>query len=224
MDKMLKFLKLIKGVAGLIIGILVVVFVLNFLRDKTQPNMTLVSNGEDYKLIETTYREPIASLPWQKSKEPIKKEKLPIPKKNVDKVIQIETKAQGSDEVIITEIIIDKKGDVYKALDTPGDTKIKVTKYKPSLIAFDLRFGYTLAVSDGIYHCLTLDYLRVDRFYLGSEIGLHQSKSTIGDKYLIGLSLKYRIAKDRESGVNLSLTAGWNLVGNKVYGGLTIKW
>ena len=228
MGKILTILKLIQGVAGLIIGILIIAFVINLIHDKSDPGLIPLPQGDDYQIIEETYREPIVSLPWQKDKAPIKEDKLPIPKKKVDKVIQIEVPIPGSEEVITTEIIIDKKGEVYKATDTPEDTKIKVTKYQPRFMDFDFRFGYSCVVSDSVYHCLSFDYLRAGRFYLGSEFGLPQKGNGIGSTYLIGLSIKYRVCEigdwNKPGGVGFNAVAGWNLMKNMVYGGFNIKW
>jgi len=228
MNKILTILKCIKGIVGLIIGILIIAFVVNLLHDKGDPGLIPLPQENKHRIMEMTYRPPIISLPWQKDKAPIKEEKLPIPKKRVDKVIQIEVPIPGSEETITTEIIIDKKGEVYKATDTPEDTRIKVTKYKPRLFDLDFRLGYSCVVSDHIYHCLSFDYLRAGRFYLGSEFGIAQKGNSVGGKYLIGLSLKYKIFEigdwNKSGGVGFNAVAGWNLMGNMVYGGFNIKW
>jgi len=228
MDKILTIMKCIKGVAGLIISILIVAFIVNLLHDKSDPGLIPPPQGDDHKIIEETYRPPIVSLPWQKDKAPIKEDRLPISKKRVDKVIQIEASMPGSEEIVTTEIIIDKKGGVYKATDTPGDTKIKVTQYKPKLFDFDFRLGYSCVVSDHVYHCLSFDYLRAGRFSLGSEFGFPMKGNGLGSEYLIGLSIKYKIfgmgERSASGGVGFNAVVGWNLMKDSVYGGFNIKW
>jgi len=122
--------------------------------------------------------------------------------------------------------VVDKKGHLYETKNVPKNVVIKTTIWKQKFISPGFRFGYTIAFSGGFYHCLSLDYLRIWKIYLGSEIGLKIGEGVLNE-LLIGLSLKYRFASlvfESGSPIDVSLTTGFNFINYLPYGGLNVRW
>ncbi len=170
---------------------------------------------EEARVEEKTFRPPVVRLPFTKAKPlPIAENRLPIPRDEVAKTIRIEVPGGKP-----AEIIIDKKGDVWKPLDAPKDIKVEVTKWKPKLVGFDFKFGGGVVFSKGVYGALSLDYLRAGRFRLGSDIGASPKKPV-----LIGLSLRYHVGDISLLGKwKIMATVGYTPIGAKAYYGITLR-
>lgn len=176
----------------------------------------------DYLLPSDTYRPPIIKLPFTKDKAPVKEKFLPIPKKDVKTTIVIKDPGSGTGKVTI---IIDKKGKIYKSTDTPEDVKIEVTHWKPKLFEIKPRFSYVLAYRDQVYHCLSLNVLRVGKFYLGGEVGVSMSDYDF-DGYLLGVSGKYHfMTLDFATGQKITAFAvlGYDFLCKKAYVGIMLR-
>jgi len=166
---------------------------------------------------EKTYRPPVIKTPITPDKPPIEKKKLPIHPKTVKRTIEIKTETPEGQE-IKTILVVDKKDNFYTIAD--NKTEISITEWKPPIVAFDFRLGYSLVASNKVYHCLSLDYIRVWKIYLGSEIGVKVKDRQIDD-YLIGLSLKYKTLEVKT--YSLNLVAGYDFINSKPYVGLNLK-
>ena len=166
---------------------------------------------------EKTYRPPVIKTSVTPDKPPIEKKKLPIHPKQVKRTIEIKTETPEGQE-IKTILVVDKKDNFYTIAD--NKTEISITEWKPPIAAFDFKFGYSLVASNKIYHCLSLDYVRVWKIYLGSEIGVKVKDRQIDD-YLIGLSLKYKTLDIKT--YSLNLVAGYDFINSKPYVGLNLK-
>jgi len=210
------------GLTLLIVIAIASIFVIQKCRDRTPPEL----RENEYLLETEVYRPPIIKLPFVKDKQPVKDKDLPIPKEEVSKSIAIETGIPGSRPI---EIVIDKKGNVYKTKDTPEDVKITVTDWKPRPIQFDMSLGYTIALSEGkVYHCVAVDLITLyERLSLGVDAGISPRAGSIGD-YLIGIAGRYRVLdlsfSKSDHALSLSITGGYDLLHGKGYIGANASW
>lgn len=167
----------------------------------------------EFKLPEETFRPPLIKLPFSKTKIPIKKKVLPIPIKDIAKTIEV-----GKNVVIV----IDKKGEIYTTKDTSKDIPIKVVVWKPRLMAFESRWGATLAmtVKPDMYFCLSWSFIRVGGVHFGVDVGMNTKalEGYMGDNYLLGVAGRYRILKNNE----IYLTGGYEFTHKAVYIGITV--
>ena len=173
-----------------------------------------IENGDEFKLPVETYRPPIVKIPFKRYAQPIKAKNLPIPTKDVAKTITI-----GTDVVIV----IDKKGKIYTTKDTPKDIPIKVTVWKRKALAFENKWGATLAMSieSDMYFCLSWSFFRVGGIHFGVDAGLNTKalEGGMGEgAYLLGVAGRYRILKKNE----LYLSVGYEFTHKTVYLGVTI--
>jgi hypothetical protein len=178
----------------------------------------------EYLLPAEKYTPPLVKIPLlTKDKPPVSKANLPIPKKDVKTTIVVKNPIPGARDITL---VIDKEGKIYKSKDTPEDAKIEVTTWKPRLFDVKPRFGYSGVYSDQFYHCLSLDVIRIGKFYAGGEVGISLSGSDI-DGYLLGLSGKYHFATLGFVGggrIDVLATLGWNFLDKRAYAGISIRW
>ena len=173
-----------------------------------------IENGNEFKLPVETYRPPIVKIPFKRYAQPIKAKNLPISTKDVAKTITI-----GTDVVIV----IDKKGKIYTTKDTPKDIPIKVTVWEPKLLAFESKWGATLAMTGNadMYFCLSWSFFRVGGVHLGVDVGINTKALdgyTGNGNYLLGIAGRYKILRKNE----IYLTAGYEFTNKTVYVGITI--
>jgi len=182
----------------------------------------LIGNYTAQKVEKKTYRPPVVKTPITPDKPPVEKKKLPVHPKVVKRTIEVKTETPEKKETKIT-LVEDKKGNIY-VIDNKDKAKITVTEWKPKIADFDFKFGYSLVYSKGIYHCLSLDYFRIWRFYIGSEVGVGIQGKSISD-YLVGLSLKFKWWELFSSKVSFrfSLVGGYDFIGSSPYIGLNLK-
>jgi len=187
----------------------------------TAQKVELFGNYTAQNTEKKTYRPPVVKTPITPDKPPVEKKKLPIHPELVKRTIEIKTETPEGRE-IKTTLIIDKKGNFYTIAD--NKTEISVTEWKPPIAGLEFRFGYSLVASDKVYHCLSLDYFRVWRFYFGSEVGVGVRGNTFSD-YLVGLSLKYKWWELSSQRVTFlfSLVGGYDFIGSRPYVGLNLK-
>ena len=221
-DKMVKIIRMIHLATIAVLVIIICVSILNH----PPRRKTIETPIPGSRVKEVSYREPIIKLPFQKNKQPVKQEDLPIPKEKVSKSISIALTGVEKNKSIKFDLVVDKKGHLYETKNVPKNVVIKTTIWKQKFISPGFRFGYTIAFSGGFYHCLSLDYLRIWKIYLGSEIGLKIGEGVLNE-LLIGLSLKYRFASlvfEGGSPIDVSLTTGFNFINYLPYGGLNVRW
>jgi len=174
-----------------------------------------IENGNEFKLPVETYRPPIVKIPFKRYAQPIKAKNLPIPTKDVAKTITI-----GTDVVIV----IDKKGKIYTTKDTPKDIPIKVTVWKRKALAFENKWGATLAMSieSDMYFCLSWSFFRVGNIHVGVDAGMRTdalgSGILGGNDFLLGVAGRYKILKKNE----IYGTLGYEFTHKTVYLGVTI--
>lgn len=224
MNKILLKIKKICIVAGVLSALFLATYFFISIQKCSDKPVQQVAKNENL-ITEETYRPPIVKIPFTKSpKQPIKDKDLPIPKKDVDKTIEITVPPSPKPKKI--KIVIDKDGKIYKSKDTPKDIKIEVTKWRPRLIDIKPRFGYSLVYQGQAYHCLTLDVLRIGKFYAGGEAGISMNNYDL-DGYLLGLSGKYHcLTFDFFGGAKIYAFAalGYNFLDKKIYAGVTLRW
>lgn len=179
-------------------------------------------NSEEYLVPTEVYRPPIIRLPFVKYKLPVPFETLPIHPQNVDKTITISTLGETPVEATL---VVDHKGNIYTTTNFPEDVEVKVTKWKRKVFELGYQLGYAFTLSNGTYHCLSVDFVRLYDFYLGCEIGAHVENEMLTD-VLIGASLKYRIATLEviKTKTTIKALAGWNFINNKIYLGVSLGW
>jgi len=186
------------------------------------------SEGHDYKITEKIYTPPIVKLPFIKDKQPIKDDMLPISKENVSKTIGITMPAEKGE--VKLELVVDKKGNVYKTKDFPEGVEVVVTKWQSKLIEFGITFSYSLACTfkGSVFHCLSVDVVRIGNLLLGADAGLGVKQSYVSG-YLVGLSGKYKLLvlgtpSETSKGVVLSGLFGRDFLEERFYVGLNIRW
>jgi hypothetical protein len=184
--------------------------VVYFLARRAQPPV-VVPGGSAYQAPVVTYTPPSLKLPWTKDKAPLPDKALPVPASQVAKSISLEMPGPAK-----VDLIIDKKGDVYKAVGTDPAVKITVTKWRPPLFAAGVRVGPSVFWQGEPYFCLSVSLARVGRFYAGVDLGASSAK-----KLLAGPSIRYKVGglSDRS---DILLSVGWNAVASRAYVGLTI--
>lgn len=208
----LKTHKLIALALGIVVLIVMVYKAQRYFSPKVTPSVT----SEHYRAPEKTYRPPIVQLPrpFKKVAQPVASEQLPIPKKQVEKSIEIKT-PEGK----TIGLVVDKKGDVYVTKDTPKDVEVKVTVWQRPIIDFTIRSGYA-AVWNGraLFHCLSLDLVHCKKVSLGGEAGYAK-----GERLLLGLSAKYRL-HNITNHLGINALAGWDFIGKRAYLGVSLSW
>jgi len=182
------------------------------------------SEGHDYKIVEKIYTPPIVKLPFTKDKQPIKDDMLPIPKESVLKTIGITVPAEKGE--VKLELVVDKKGNVYKTKDFPEGVEVVVTKWQSKLIKFGITFSYSLACTfkGSFFHCLSVDVVRVGNLSLGVDAGLGVGQSYISG-YLVGLSGKYKLLALSSHKTNFTLSGlfGRDFLHERFYAGLNLR-
>lgn len=174
-----------------------------------------IEPDNEFKLPVEIYRPPLVKLPWKSHQKPVAARKLPIPTKDIDKTISI-----GENVVLI----IDKKGDIYTTKDTPEDIPIKVVVWKPKALAFESKWGATLAITTepDMYFCLSWSFFRVGGVHIGVDVGINTDSFNSGiidkEALLLGIAGRYKILKKNE----IYLSAGWEFTHKTVYLGFTI--
>lgn len=220
----MKILKRYLVTACVILLILAVVFAIFKIRSCREKVIEKAIELEGNASIpEGVYRPPVVEIPFIRNKnQPVKERDLPIPKKNIEKTISV--KLSGARPLNFS-LVVDKKGHIYKTKDSPKDVEINIVKWKPKLLEFRVRPGYSLAYSNGLYHCLSLDLMRIWEIYFGADIGLGVKEQHVRD-FLFGMSAKGKIFTLRFSKVkaDVSLVLGWNLLSNKTYFGGSVAW
>jgi len=207
------------------VGILVFMFIVGI---QKCGNNGSGNNGDIniYKIQEKTYRQPIVKLPFTKSEQPIKSEHLPIFAKKIDKIITIDlSKYTGLPKQL--QLIIGKDGRIYKSKDVPDTVTITVTKWKQKVFDIDFKFGYSFVYAGAGYHCLSLNYFRIYNFHIGSEIGFTFNKQENKSQYLIGLSGKLKLGELKLYKIGRLKTfviGGYDFLGQRIYGGLSISY
>lgn len=198
-------------IAGAIVLALLVLFV--YQRSCQKP---IAPPAIDKPLPEKPYRPPVIKIPFTKDKQPIKDKALPIPAKDVDKSVHIETPTEKID------IVIGKDGKIYPAKDVPDHVKIAVIDWKESFMGLLLRPGYSYVFYGGEYHCFSLDMARVWKIRIGADIGYDFTTK----KVLVGVAGRIRLAEVRIANtikVNIRFLAGWDFLQQKKYIGLGIS-
>jgi len=221
MSKYIKILSIVNNILRsglLLILVLALIWGVIQLQKCNEPKVETPSSPAIKKEV---YRPPVVKTPITPDKPPVEKKKLPIPSELVKRTIELKTETLEGRTINII-LVEDKKSNFYTVAGQ--EVKVTITEWKPKLIAPEFKFGYSLVASNKIYHCLSLDYIRVWRFYLGSEIGVGV-KNRYFDDYLIGLSLKYKIweLSDNKNSYLFSLTAGYNFLNSKPYIGINLK-
>lgn len=164
------------------------------------------------KIPVTTYTPPIIKIPFIKDEQPIKTNKLPIEKKQVKETIHI--KLPDGKKI---DLIIDKEDRVYFPIDAPSDITAKVIKWNPPIFEFRLKPGIGVYVNtENYFFSLALDYIRLQKFYFGTDVGFSNSK-----KLLVGVAIRYALL---ESKPRFALTCGYDLMRNGIYLGGTLGW
>lgn len=179
----------------------------------------------EYIVEKKTYTPPPVKIPFVRDKQPIKSEDLPIPKKEVATTIKIvPNDLPPGIKMGEVKLIIDKKGNVYKAKDTPDNIKIEVVDWKPKLISLNFDLGYSFVYNGESFHCLSLDILRVWIFHFGGEIGTHVNLEF--KEFLAGPSVGVKIGEIKFLGLktNIDLTFGKDFLNQKFYGGINLRW
>lgn len=192
---------------------LILIVIISFIVHRNCIKQKQVETDVPY-IQEKVYREPIVRLPFTKNRQPIKDSDLPIPKKDIDKIIVIEGGAK---------IVIDKKGKIYRSKDTPQDIRIDVTRWQPKFLDFETKFGYALIFSKETYHCISIDLFRIWKVHIGPEVGALNSRWE--PKWFLGVSGKYRFGGLDLFGLkaNFLALAGWSFTEKNFYGGLSLK-
>lgn len=173
-----------------------------------------IENANEFKVPVETYRPPIVKIPFKSVRMPVNKRNLPIPTKDVAKTISI-----GKNVLIV----IDKKGKIYTTKDTDKNIPIKVTVWKPKTLAFESKWGATLAMSieSDMYFCLSWSFLQVGGVHLGVDAGIKTEalEGTMGkDAYLLGVAGRYRILRNNE----IYLSIGYEFTHKTIYVGVTV--
>ncbi len=178
-------------------------------------SQTQSEKREEAKVAEKTFRPPVVRLPFTKAKPlPIAENRLPIPRDEVAKTIRIEVPGEKP-----AEIIIDKKGEVWKPLDAPKDIKVEVTKWKPSVLGLEFGLGAGVLYSKGMYGSVSLDLIRAWRIHLGGDIGAAPKKPV-----LFGVSARYHVGDISFLGKwKIMATVGYAPTRRIYYYGITLR-
>lgn len=216
---MKKVLKLV----GPFVLVLLVLAVLTRLCRTREEFLGITEPENPRQIAEEIYTPPIVNIPFiTKDKQPVPTKDLPIPKEKVERSIHIDltTIPQGRELVLIQ----DKRGNLYFPTETQEGVKVRVVKWQKKPISFGLYFGYSAIYNGDWAHCVSLDFVRVKRFYLGPDVGLANQ----GKKLVAGFSLKWHTFDLIEPGtgttLRLSLLTGYDLIGHTAYAGINLKW
>lgn len=194
-----------------------------YLRYKHHDAGVMEATGKDYKVPEKTYTPPIIKLPFTKDKQPIPNERLPIPKKQIAKTIEITTEPGAPNKI---DIIIDKKGQIYLPKDIPQTVHVVATAWKPKFIDFSIAPSAGLmADSQNLYASFSLTVIRIGRLNLGGTAGIPIYTKATGLRFLLGPSLSYPIMETSiDSNIKINIVTGYNLVNKSIFGGVGIQW
>lgn len=171
----------------------------------------------EYLLQSDTYRPPIVKLPFTKDKAPVKKEYLPIPRKDVKTTIIVKSPVPSARDITL---IVDKKGKVYRSKDTPEDAKIEVTHWKPALFGLQNEWGIgvIMNIPPDLSFALSWDPIRIWKLHFGLDLGAKFSNYGL-TKAWVGVSVKYRILKNN----NLFMLVGYNGIHRIPYMGIMMR-
>lgn len=216
--------KVIKLVGPFILVLLILAFLSRICGNRAEQVSPFTGDQKNPQQIpEETYTPPIVKIPFvTKDKQPVLTKDLPIPKKDVVRTIHIDptTIPQGRELVLVQ----DKHGDLYFPSTTEKGIKVKVVKWNNRPISFGFYIGYTFAYTGEAAHCLSLDLLRIRRFYIGPDLGLAKQ----GNQLLAGISVKWHTLNIVEPGsgttLRLSVLAGYDFYTHKPYVGGNLKW
>jgi len=192
----------------------------SYKQNKAQ-KVELIGSHTAQKVEKKTYRPPVIKTPITPDRPPVEKKKLPVHPRLVKRTVEIKTETPEGQETKTT-LVVDKKDNFYAIAD--NKTEISVIEWKPPIASFDFKFGYSLVYGNRVYHCLSLDYFRIWRFYFGSEVGVGIQEKSISD-YLVGLSLKFKWWELSSSRISFrfSLVGGYNFIESSPYVGLNLK-
>jgi len=216
-------MKDLKGVIQ-IVALIVVILFISFLmlqldkRGRLSPQV----ESSEYLVPTKVYRPPIIRIPFVRYKTPIPFDALPIPPEDIDRTITITTIGETPVEATL---VVDRRGNVYKTINFPEGVNVEVVEWEPPVFQVAPRFGYSLVYSGELYHCLSVDLIRLWRLQIGCEIGIQLAKISVSDA-LVGASLKYRFGTIELFGAEGDIRAllGWNFINQKPYLGVSIGW
>lgn len=170
-----------------------------------------------YLLPSGSYQPPLVNIPFlTKGKAPVSKMNLPIPKRDVKTTIIVKNPVPGAKDITI---IVDKKGKVYRSKDTPKDTKIEVTHWKPALFGLQNEWGIgvIMKIPPDLSFALSWDVIRIWKLHFGMDLGAKITNYGLTDAW-IGTSVKYRILPKN----NLFALMGYNWTHKTPYVGIMI--
>ena len=162
------------------------------------------------------YAPPIIKLPFVKTHQPVVDANLPIPASRVRETIVLKPSVQESP---IT-LVIDRRGEIYTSNDTPAETSIAVTRWRPPVIEFCNRFSAGILISDNAYVALGYDPLKIWRFYFGADIG----RSLVDSALIIGTAVRFRITGTEPDRLNVTVSVGNDWARSKLYVGIGVGW
>lgn len=212
---MIKKLKSILGLIGLISIIIVGSLLLSQLRNCSSPK------AKDETAVPTeVYKRPIIDLPLIKKNPPVSKDELPIPESQVKRTVRVQV--PGHRDIVL---VFDQQDRIFRSTEAEEDVNITNTIWTPRPFSIKPRFGYALVYSGDLYHCFSLDVIRFRNISLGCEVGFRTKAIKISEA-LVGVSGKYNFGHLEVFKLRADIQAvlGWNFIGDKVYGGISMKW
>lgn len=227
LEKIAKVIKIIVffGLALLVIYVFFYFYLKNYPDRHKLTDEQIEKLKNEYLVEKEKFTIPTVKLPFVKSKQPIKDEDLPIPKKDVATTIKIvPNNLPPGIKMGEVKLVIDKKGNVYRTKDTPDTVKIEVVEWKPKLISLDFNLGYSLVYNGETFHCLSLDVLRIWKLHFGGDIGIHTNFEF--KEFLAGPSVGIKFGEVKIFGLKteLDLTFGKDFLNQKFYGGISLRW